>query len=77
LAVRIRLRISRRTKIALLTLWGIIALFAVTNLSEDARGDSSLIQLVPWDVVAGAILTAVILGIEALGRTVNRFANPY
>ena len=68
-------RLSRTSKLALIALWGVIALFVLSDLSEDVRGDPSLMPILPWNFVGGAILSALILVIEVLVRFARRFAH--
>ena len=73
--MRRQLRIARPTKIALVALWAIVALFVLSDLGENARGDSYLVHLIPWNFMVGAILSGMILAMELMARLVKYFAN--
>jgi len=53
-----------------------IALFVLSDLSENARGDSYLTRAIPWDFLAGAILSLLILAIDRLIRWHRSYAEP-
>ena len=62
-------------RIALLAVWAVIALMVLADISESARGDSYLTRAIPWDLLAGAILSVLILGLDSIVRA-SRNAPP-
>jgi hypothetical protein len=60
----------------LIVVWAMIALFVLSDLSENARGDSYLTRAIPWDFLAGAILSLLILAIDRLIRWHRSYAEP-
>lgn len=75
-SVRRLLRPTKPGKIALIVVWTVVAVFVLSNLSEDARGDPFFLHLISWDFKIGAIGTAVALGIDAMARLTHRFVKP-
>jgi len=73
--VRQGIQVAKATKIALVALWAVIALFVLADLSEDVRGDPYLMQAIPWDLVGGVILSAVILAVDVAARFARRFTS--
>ena len=69
-------RLATGTQIALVVLWGVIALFVLSALSEDARGDSYIMRDIPWDFLAGVVLSLLILAIDRMVRWHRSFAKP-
>ena len=65
-------RLSKASQIALLSLWSVITLFVVSDLSEYVRGDPYLMRAIPWNFVVGAILSVVILALEVVVRFARR-----
>jgi hypothetical protein len=65
-------RLSKPARIALIVLWVVVALFVLADLSEDSRGDPYLTRAIPWDLVAGSVLSVLVLAIDAMVRGMKR-----
>jgi hypothetical protein len=50
----------------------VVALFVLADLSEDSRGDPYLTRAIPWDLVAGSVLSVLVLAIDAMVRGMKR-----
>ncbi len=66
-----RLRPSRQASILLAVVWGLMLLFVVSNLSEDARGDSYFVGFIRGDFEVGGVLTGGIFVIDRWVRGIK------
>jgi hypothetical protein len=53
--------LEKPSRIALIVVWSVVGLFVLSNLGEDARGDSFFVGLIRGDLILGAVLTAGVI----------------
>jgi hypothetical protein len=64
LYVRVGCWLEKPSRIALIVVWSVVGLFVLSNLSEDARGDSFFVGFIRGDLILGAVLTAGVIAVN-------------